>query len=91
MGGFPNIPIMEDFELIRKLQKIGDVVTLPVPATTSPRRWLNHGMLKTTLVNQLIVLLYYMGMSPNRIARLYRRNKEISDKDRYPQRMPRFP
>jgi hypothetical protein len=75
MGGFPNLPIMEDFELIRRLRKIGDVVTLYQPVITSPRRWLNHGILKTTLINQLVVLSYFMGISPNSISRLYRRGK----------------
>jgi len=81
MGGFPNIPIMEDFELIRQLRKKGDVVTLPQPVITSPRRWLNHGILKTTLINQLVVLMYFMDISPDTIARLYCRSKGISRKD----------
>jgi rSAM/selenodomain-associated transferase 2 len=80
MGGFPNIPIMDDFELIRRLQKIGDVVTLPQPVITSPRRWLNHGILKTTFINQLVVVSYFMGISPDTIARLYCRSKGISRK-----------
>jgi rSAM/selenodomain-associated transferase 2/rSAM/selenodomain-associated transferase 1 len=81
MGGVPNIPIMEDFELIRRLRKKGDVVTLHQPAITSPRRWLNQGILKTTLINQLIVVSYFMGVPPDTIARLYGRNKGISGKD----------
>jgi uncharacterized protein len=80
MGGFPDLPIMEDFELIRRLQKKGAVVTIFEPVVTSPRRWLNHGILKTTLINQLIVLCYYMGISPDTIVRLYRRSKGISCK-----------
>ena len=82
MGGFPNIPIMEDFELIRRLRKKGDVVTLHQPAITSPRRWLNHGILKITLVHQLIVVSYFMGISPDTIARRYRRGKRMSGYDR---------
>ncbi len=82
MGGFPDIPIMEDFELIRRLRKKGDVMTLHQPVITSPRRWLNHGILKTTLINQLVVLSYFMGILPDTIARLYRRDKGISGKDR---------
>ncbi len=78
MGGFPNIPIMEDFELIRRLQKKGDVKTLPVPVMTSPRRWINHGILKTTLINQLVILSYFMGASTDTLVRLYRRKKGIS-------------
>jgi rSAM/selenodomain-associated transferase 2/rSAM/selenodomain-associated transferase 1 len=82
MGGFPDMPIMEDFELIRRLQRKGDVVTVSEPVVTSARRWLNHGILKTTLINQLIVLCYYMGLSPDAIARLYRRSRGISGKER---------
>jgi uncharacterized protein len=82
IGGFPDMPIMEDFELIRRLRKIGDVVTVSEPVVTSSRRWLNHGILKTTLINQLIVLSYYMGVSTDAIARLYRRSRGISGKGR---------
>jgi len=82
MGGFRNLPIMEDFELIRRLRKKGDVVTLHQPVITSPRRWLNHGILKTTFINQLIVLSYFLGLSPDTISRLYRRGKGISGKVR---------
>jgi len=80
MGGFPKIPIMEDFELIRRLRKKGDVVTLHQPAVTSPRRWLNHGILRITLIHQLIVVSYFMGISPDTIARRYRRGKGVPGK-----------
>jgi rSAM/selenodomain-associated transferase 2/rSAM/selenodomain-associated transferase 1 len=81
MGGFQNIPIMEDFELIRRFQRIGEVLTLPVPVLTSPRRWLNHGVLKTTLINQMIVLSYFLGITPDTIFRLYGRSKGVIEKD----------
>ncbi len=80
IGGFPELPIMEDFEMIRRLRKKGEVVTLPEPVITSPRRWLSYGILKTTLINQLIVVSYFMGISPVILARLYSRGKEISRK-----------
>jgi len=78
VGGFPDIPIMEDFELIRRLQKQGEIVTLPVPVSTSPRRWQNLGILKTTLINQLVIATYFMGVAPEVIARWYGRSKGIS-------------
>lgn len=81
MGGFPNIPIMEDFELIRKLQNIGNVVTLPVSVMTSPRRWLNYGILKTMLINQLVVGSYFMGASTDTIARMYCRSKGLYNRN----------
>lgn len=78
LGGFPDIPIMEDFELIQRLRKKGNIVTLPEPVQTSARRWLNCGVLKTTLINQLIIVSYFMGISPVAIARLYSGRKRIS-------------
>lgn len=77
-GGFPDIPIMEDLELIRRLRKKGKIVTLPVSVLTSPRRWQNFGILKTTLINKLIVAAYFMGISPETLARFYHRSKGLS-------------
>jgi rSAM/selenodomain-associated transferase 2/rSAM/selenodomain-associated transferase 1 len=80
IGGFPVIPIMEDFELVRRLQKQGKIVTLPVPVFTSPRRWQNFGILKTTLINQLVIAAYVMGIAPEVIARRYGRSKGVSER-----------
>ncbi|HUV77446.1 MAG TPA: TIGR04283 family arsenosugar biosynthesis glycosyltransferase [Desulfobacterales bacterium] len=77
-GGFSDFPIMEDFELIRRLRKKGEIITVSASVLTSSRRWQNFGILKTTLINQLIIIAYYMGIPPDTIARLYRRRKGIS-------------
>ena len=77
-GGFSDFPIMEDFELIRRLRKKGEIITVSASVLTSSRRWQNFGILKTTLINQLIIIAYYMGIPPDTIARLYRRKKGIS-------------
>ncbi|RLB78677.1 MAG: hypothetical protein DRH24_14010 [Deltaproteobacteria bacterium] len=71
---------MEDFELVRKLKKKGEIVTLPVPVFTSSRRWQNIGILKTTLINQLVIAAYFMGIAPEMIARWYRRSKGVSER-----------
>jgi len=76
--GFPDIPIMEDFELVRRLRKKGEIVTLSVPVLTSPRRWQNFGILKTTLINQMVIAAYLWGVSPDVIARWYRRRQGMS-------------
>ncbi len=73
IGGFPELPIMEDFELIRRLQQQGKIETLPIPVITSPRRWLKRGVWQTTLLNQVIVVAYLFGISPTRLAAWYRR------------------
>ena len=82
VGGFPHIPIMEDFELIRSLRKKGEIITLPVSVSTSPRRWEKLGILKTTLINQLIIVAYFTGIAPDVIARWYHRSYSIKQKGR---------
>jgi uncharacterized protein len=72
-GGFVEMPIMEDFELIRRLQRRGRIETLAAPVVTSARRWLKRGVWQTTLINQSIVIGYLMGISPARLASWYRR------------------
>ncbi|BAZ79780.1 glycosyl transferase family protein [Sphaerospermopsis kisseleviana NIES-73] len=71
VGNFPQIPIMEDFELITCLKRISKVQIIDVPVITSPRRWLKKGIFKTTLLNQIIVLAYLLGVSPERIRKWY--------------------
>ena len=73
LGGFPEQPIMEDFELMRQLQRRGKIAIVSTPAITSARRWLRLGVWKTTFINQSIVIAYLMGVSPARLAAWYRR------------------
>ncbi len=71
-GGYARLPIMEDFELMRRLGRQGRVVTLESQAMTSARRWDKLGALRTTLVNQKMVLGYLLGISPKTLTRWYR-------------------
>jgi rSAM/selenodomain-associated transferase 2 len=73
LGGFAEMPIMEDFELIRRLRRCGSVVMMKAYVVTSARRWRRRGIVKTTLINQLMILGYGLGVSPARLAQLYRR------------------
>ncbi|MBW4514050.1 MAG: TIGR04283 family arsenosugar biosynthesis glycosyltransferase [Timaviella obliquedivisa GSE-PSE-MK23-08B] len=73
LGGFAQLPIMEDFEFIKRLQKLGKIAIAPAAVITSGRRWQRLGVIKTTLINQLVIAAYSLGISPERIARLYRR------------------
>ena len=75
IGGFPELPIMEDFELMRRLKRIGRIIIIPTPVVTSARRWLQKGVFKTTLLNQIVIIAYLLGVSPERICRWYRRGK----------------
>jgi rSAM/selenodomain-associated transferase 2 len=71
MDGFSNLPIMEDFELIQRLKRVGKIQIASVAVITSSRRWQKLGVLKTTLINQLIVIGYYLRFSPHQLKRLY--------------------
>ncbi len=75
MGGFPDLPIMEDFQLIHRLQGEGRIVIAPAAVVTSARRWEKLGALRTTLINQLMILGFYFGFEPSRLARWYHRKK----------------
>lgn len=75
VGGFPDLPIMEDFVLIRQLQRRGHIALTRSAVTTSARRWLRQGVSRTTLINQLMIGGYYLGISPQTLARWYRQGK----------------
>ncbi|MBC6432110.1 glycosyltransferase [Nostoc sp. HG1] len=75
IGNFPELPIMEDFELMRRLKRTGRIVIIPTPVVTSARRWLQKGVFKTTLLNQIVIIAYLLGVSPERIRCWYRREK----------------
>ena len=77
IGGFPELPIMEDFELIRCLKHHGKIAIIPVSVVTSARRWLQKGVFQTTLINQIVIIAYFLGISPERLRSLYRQGKFI--------------
>jgi len=72
LGGFREIPIMDDYDFVRRLERSGRTRCLPGPATTSSRRWRAMGIARTVLVWFAIRWLYVAGVSPARLARLYR-------------------
>jgi rSAM/selenodomain-associated transferase 2 len=71
-GGFAPLPILEDVDFVRRLDRIGRLVILPQKALTSPRRWERHGLVATTLRNVSLLTLYAAGLPPSRLATLYR-------------------
>jgi hypothetical protein len=82
VGGFLEIPIMEDYELVKRLKKRGDVVIAKIPVITSGRRWERLGVIRTTAINQIIVFGYHLGISPGRLLAWYNRRKGIETKDK---------
>ena len=72
-GGFCEIPIMEDYELARRMKRTGDTLILPLAVSTSGRRFIEKGRIRTALLNWTIIAAYHLGVSPERLARWYRR------------------
>ena len=80
LDGFPSMPIMEDFELVRRLRRRGTVVTISQTATTSSRRWKKLGIIRTTIINQLMVAGFIGGVSTQKLLRLYRLARAVDHK-----------
>ena len=72
LGGFREIPIMEDLELVKGMRRAGRIAILKQPVITSSRRWEKEGWLWTTARNLSILFLYRLGASPERLYRFYR-------------------
>jgi rSAM/selenodomain-associated transferase 2 len=69
VGGFPDWPNMEDFELMLRLRRLGRVRIASSAVVTSGRRWIRHGLGRTTLWNQICVIGHWLRVSPERIHR----------------------
>jgi len=73
LGGYKAIPLMEDVDIVRRMKKMGRIAMLGKKAVTSGRRWAKKGLFRTALINQLTMMLYHLGVSPDRLARFYYR------------------
>ena len=72
LGGFVCWPILEDYEFARRLRRMGKLAYLDEPIWVSDRRWRNNGLVATMASWFFIQALYFAGVSPKRLARLYR-------------------
>lgn len=73
LGGFKEIPIMEDVDLMRRIKRRGGkIVIFREPVMTSVRRWEKEGLICGTLRNWFLIILYLCGIEPERLARFYR-------------------
>lgn len=73
VGGFPNLPLMEDVTFMRRVRAKGErIVILDANAFTSPRRWEKEGILYCTLRNWLLMTLYTCGVPATALVRFYR-------------------
>ena len=69
LGGFPQLPVMEDYELMLRLRRLGDVRIIPKAAVTSGRAWARHGVPVTTAVNKATILGYRLGVPAESLSR----------------------
>ncbi|MBI1816475.1 MAG: TIGR04283 family arsenosugar biosynthesis glycosyltransferase [Deltaproteobacteria bacterium] len=71
LGGFPLIPLMEDLAFSRTLKRCGRVACIRLKVVTSSRRWVRGGVIRTIVLMWWLRLLYFCGVSPARLRRIY--------------------
>jgi uncharacterized protein len=71
-GGFVEEPLMEDYEMALRMKRLGRTRILASAVTTSGRRFLRKGLLRTAMINWRIVLLWRLGVPSGKLAQIYR-------------------
>jgi len=71
IGGFADMPLMEDIDFSGRLKRTGTTAALTTAVTTSFRRWERHGPLRTILLMWTLRFLYWIGVSPHRLKNYY--------------------
>jgi GT2 family glycosyltransferase len=71
VGGFPDIDLMEDIVLSRRLKRLGRPLCLRARALTSGRRWEKHGVVRTILTMWRLRLAFFLGAQPDKLAASY--------------------
>ncbi len=71
LGGFSDLPLMEDVELSKRLKKIGPPACVKQPVATSARRWQQDGIWRTIVLMWRLRLSYFLGASPHALALRY--------------------
>jgi rSAM/selenodomain-associated transferase 2 len=76
LGGYAEIPLMEDIDLMRRLPKYGQRFLIRhYPVTTSARRFLEHGVVRQEVLDVVLVALWFLGVKPRTLARWYTAHK----------------
>ena len=71
LGGYDDVPFMEDIRLVQALRRRGRLIILPQAVATSGRRWQRDGVLFTTVRNIVLMTLYFCGVQPATLKRWY--------------------
>ncbi|WP_144863079.1 TIGR04283 family arsenosugar biosynthesis glycosyltransferase [Hyella patelloides] len=72
LGGFTDLPIMEDFNFVQRAKRQGEIAIANAAVITSARRWQKLGVIRTTIINQLIIIGYYLKIHPDKLRAFYR-------------------
>ncbi|HSB33046.1 MAG TPA: glycosyl transferase family 2, partial [Nitrospirota bacterium] len=73
LGGYREVPIMEDVDLMKRIRrKGGRIRIIPEKVSTSARRYEREGVLACTFRNWALQMLFALGVSPERLAKRYR-------------------
>ena len=75
VGGFPDIALMEDVALSKRLKRFGAPLNLPHRITASGRRWEQHGVLRTVILMWHLRFAYWLGADPDKLALRYATHK----------------
>jgi rSAM/selenodomain-associated transferase 2/rSAM/selenodomain-associated transferase 1 len=73
INGFQNWPLLEDYDFAKRLRRVGRILITNSATTVSARRWQRIGVLKATVLNQVIIAAFRLGVSPKTLAEFYTR------------------
>ena len=83
LGGYDDIPFMEDVRMVQALRQRGRLTLLPLAVHTSGRRWQQDGVLYTTVRNTILITLYFWGVPPGKLQRWYgARRRSLQERGR---------
>ncbi len=71
LGGFEEFPLMDDVDFLRRMSGVGRMAVIPLPVTTSARRFVKRGILRQQAINVALVLAWQLGARPDALARWY--------------------
>jgi len=80
MGGYKNIPLMEDMDFCKRLKHQGKVMILPQRIMTSARRWRQEGIMKNMIRNWIMQIAWCCGVSPEKLTRWYTFGNDKSER-----------
>lgn len=87
IGGVPQSPLMEDVDLCRNLLRVGQLRVSPVRLSTSPRRFLKHGVLRQLLHDWALLLTHRLGLRPQSLYAKYNQDNLDHAPENVPQRI----